>query len=120
MDVPNNSRISLDSIGRMHSFNNALICHINDESGDWYYPNGEIVPSESNLGLDSAGKLRVTISFYTYKGNGFVYLYREGIPSLLGKFMCKTSHTISRVFVIIGKGTLIESLIAMKFNNYCY
>ena len=45
--VPNNSRISLNSIGR--DFNYALICHTDDESGDWYYPHWQIVPSEDNL-----------------------------------------------------------------------
>ena len=108
--VLNNSRISLDSIGR--DFNNALICHTDDESGDWYYPHGQIVPSEDNLSLDSTWRLRITISFYTYKCNGFVYLHREGVPSLLGQFMCKTSLTNSRVFVTISK----EMLNACDFN----
>ena len=105
VDMPNNSRISLDSIGC--KLNNALICHTDDESGDWYYPNRKIVPSQGNLGLDLTTKLRITISFYTYEGNGLVHLYREGVPSLLGQFTCKTSHTNTRVFVIIGKETYL-------------
>ena len=100
--VPNNSRISLDSIGR--DLYNALICDTDDESGDWYYPNGEIVPSEDNFNIDLTS-LRLTISLYSRKGiaNGFVHLHREGVPSLLGQFMCKTSFTYSRAFVTIGK-----------------
>ena len=101
--MPNNSRISLDSIGR--NLNKALICHTDDKSGDWYYPNGKIVPSQANLGLDSTMKLRITISFYTYRGNGLVHLYREGVPSLLGQFMCKTSRINTKVFVTISKET---------------
>ena len=101
--VPNNSRISLDSIGR--DLYNALICHTDNESGDWYYPNRKIVLSEDNL--KKITRLILTISLYSHKGNGFVYLHREGVPSLLGQFMCKTSFTNSRVFVTIGKNRFL-------------
>ena len=104
MAVPNNSRISLDSIGR--DLYNALICHTDNESGDWYYPNGKIVLSEDHFNIAST-RLTLTISLYSHKGNGFVYLHREGVPSLLGQFMCKTSSTNSRVFVTIGKNRFL-------------
>lgn len=94
----NNSFISFREIGR--NFNSSLKCQDDDMQADWNYPNGEIVP------LYPVGDLNTkVISTILYASRNTAvtasYLFREGVPSRLGRYFCSTSS--QTVYIRIGK-----------------
>ena len=92
--ISNNSYLSFRNIGR--NWDETLTCDGSGESVDWYYPNREIVPQFS--WRDSSIRVIPTV-LYARKYRMTSYLFREGVPPLLGQYYCNTSDQMINVHI---------------------
>ena len=109
--ISNNSFVYYDEIGR-HERSSALICHTNNsdychnrdntegctyEMGNWYFPNGNTIPSHNGTQWPS--------SMFTERSQGEVLLLRVGHPSITGRYLCRVFNTDINelLYVNIGK-----------------
>ena len=105
--VNNKSLIYYDEIGNQNS-TTALACYINNivpcghsmdnsqihASGEWYYPNGDLVP------LHIATQ---TTSMFSQRSASGTELHRIGLPSQIGRYFCTAPNTSTKFYVFISK-----------------
>lgn len=85
--IPNNSNISLDDIGR--SVDRTIACHTESGIGNWYH-------SASGKNVQGFYNYRTPFNFiptliFIERTANTVSLLREGIPPLLGEYYCQES-----------------------------
>ena len=107
---PNNTIVLLEDIGEG---DNALLCVSNNTDccgvpssfrGEFFYPNGTVVPTQS-----------ADHSFYRNRGPGFIRLNQRAnaVNPLLGRYRCEILNdvgVIQRLFINIGECTCSTSI----------
>ena len=105
--VNNESLIYYDEIGN-HNSTSALACYIYNTvacghsmsnsqihaSGEWYYPNGDLVPPWIAT---------QTTSMFSQRSVSGTELHRVSLPSQTGRYFCTAPNTSTKFYVFISK-----------------